>query len=311
MLSRLSNLSIGVVGANGFIGSAVLRSLLEIGVNPRALCGPVETKPESAAPVDAVTCDLADVKEFGEWFSGLDVVVHVAGPPSVSRSFQRAEEYIRVHVLGTAAILGACRAAHVSHFVYISSAEVYGRPEANPVIETHRLQARSPYAAAKIGAEKLIEANVEAFGIQASILRPFSIYGSDPHPDSLLFQVISSAKAGRIRVRDLRPIRDYCYVDDLASAILLACCSESKGLNTFNIGSGRGTSVADFAKLVAQAMSLDVPILENRVEARPGQSDIMELISDSTKAHDQLGWVPQISLSEGVRLVVSKGRLNL
>ncbi len=307
MFNDLLKQSVGLVGANGFIGSAILRALLHRGIAPQALCGPIEIPRSLPGGVEFVACDLADVERLKSWVSGLDVVIHAAGPPSVQHSFEMAEEYVRVHVQGTAALLRACRMAKVHQFVYISSAEVYGRPEANPVAETHRLQARSPYAAAKIGAEKMVEAHVESFGLQAVILRPFSIYGPHAYSDSLLSRVVSTAKSGCIRVRDLRPIRDYCYVNDLAAAVLRACCIEVGGLRIFNVGSGKGTSVADFAKLVAQAMCLDIPTAEDRTDSRPGQSEIFELIADITAAHDVLGWIPEIDLLKGLRLTLAAG----
>jgi nucleoside-diphosphate-sugar epimerase len=305
MFNDFEKQRVGLVGANGFIGSAILRSLLQSGIAPRALCGPIETSPPLPDGVEFFGCDLADVERLKSWVSSLNVVIHAAGPPSVQRSFEMAEEYVRVHVQGTAALLRACRMAKVRQFVYISSAEVYGRPEANPVAETHRLQARSPYAAAKIGAEKMVEAHVESFGLQAVILRLFSIYGPHAHSDSLLSRVVATMKSGCIRVRDLRPIRDYCYVNDLAAAVLRACCIKGEGLRVLNVGSGKGTSVADFAMLVAQAMGLDIPIVEDRTDSRPGNSEIFELVADIKAARDVLGWIPETDLLRGLRLTLS------
>jgi nucleoside-diphosphate-sugar epimerase len=312
MFNDLQRQSVGLVGANGFIGSAILRALLYRGITPQALCGPIENPRSLPAGVQVVTCDLADRDCLESWVSGLDVLIHAAGPPSVQRSFERAEEYVRVHVEGTAALLRACRMAKVNRLVYISSAEVYGRPETNPVREAHRLQARSPYAAAKIGAEKMIEAHVESFGLRAVMLRPFSIYGPHSHSDSLLSRVVSTAKSGCVRVRDLRPVRDYCYVGDLATAALQACCVPVEKLQITNIGSGRGTSVAEFAQLVLRALGLNVPIVEDRLDLRPEQSEIFELVADITTAHDVLGWLPATSLLEGLRLTlaVEPGRIE-
>jgi nucleoside-diphosphate-sugar epimerase len=305
MLIDFENHRVGLIGANGFIGSAILTSLQQSGIAPRVHCGPTETAPPFAGGGEYFSFDLADTKRVESWVSGLDVIIHAAGPPSVQRSFEMAEDYVRVHVQGTATLLGACRRAKVRRFVYISSAEVYGRPQANPVAETHGLQARSPYAASKIGAEKLVEAHVEGFGLQAVILRPFSIYGPHAHSDSLLSRVVATSKSGRIRVRDFRPIRDYCYVNDLATAVLGACCLGGAGLRVFNIGSGKGTSVADFARLVAEAMGIDIPIVEDRTDSRPGNSEIFELVADITAARDALGWIPETDLLRGLGLTLS------
>jgi nucleoside-diphosphate-sugar epimerase len=311
MFNELQEQTVGLVGANGFIGSAILGALLHRGIAPRALCGPIENPRSLPLGVQFVACDLADAERLQSWVSGLKVVIHAAGPPSVQRSFEMAEEYVRVHVEGTAALLRACRMAKVNRLVYISSAEVYGRPEANPVGETHRLQARSPYAAAKIGAEKMIEAHVESFGLQAIILRPFSIYGPHFHSDSLLSRIVSTAQNGCIRVRDLRPVRDYCYVGDLAAAVLQACFIGQDKLRIINIGSGVGTSVADFAELVVRTLGLNIPIMEDPVDSRPGQSEILELVADIKGAHHVLGWRPSTDLRGGLRLTLSVGPVKI
>ena len=305
MFHDLQKQSIGLVGANGFIGSVLLRALLHAGIAPRILCGPTENLRPFPQGVEFLTCDLANADGLESWVSGIEVVIHAAGPPSVRSSFEMAQEYIHVHVGGTAALLRACQMADVKQIIYISSAEVYGRPQVNPVSETHRLQARSPYAAAKIGAEKMIEAYVESFGLRAVILRPFSIYGPGSSPDSLLARVISTANHGCVRVRDLRPIRDYCYVGDLAEAVLLACRIRDEGLRIINIGSGKGTSVGDLAKLVLQSMGHDIPVMEDQVDVRPAQSEIFELVADIATARSVLEWCPKTDLEEGLRSTLS------
>jgi nucleoside-diphosphate-sugar epimerase len=301
----LQKQSVGLVGANGFIGFAILKALLDQGVVPRALCGPIGNRESFPAGVQFVVCDLGDTERLQAWISGLDLVIHAAGPPSVQRSFEMPKEYVRVHVEGTAAVLHACRIAKVERLVYVSSAEVYGRPDINPVTEKQRLQARSPYAAAKIGAEKMIEAHVESYGLTATILRPFSIYGQNFHADSLLSRIVSTAKKGCVRLRDLRPIRDYCYVADLAAAVLQAAGLNGRCLRVINIGSGVGTSVLDFAELVLQELCMRVAVIEDRVDPRPGHSEILELIADITSAREILGWRPETSLQEGLRRTLS------
>jgi nucleoside-diphosphate-sugar epimerase len=304
MSSELRSRNVGLLGANGFVGSAILRCLAHSGAALRALCGPDLALPDLDG-IDTRTCDLMDSEGLRAGVQGLDVVIHAAGPPSVRESFDKPEEYARVHVQGTAALLHACRVANVPQVVYLSSAEVYGRPITNPVSETHALQARSPYAAAKIAAEKMIEAYVESFGLTAVVLRPFSIYGPNPKPDSLFGTILAMAREGCIRLHDLRPVRDYCYVDDLALAVLQACSLTKGRLRTINIGTGKGTSVAEFAACVLQSMNLNIPITEDRSRARPGQSEIFELVADTTMAQEILGWHPKTALSDGLRLALA------
>jgi nucleoside-diphosphate-sugar epimerase len=300
MPNELQKRRIGLAGANGFIGSAILRQLLRAGISPRTLCGPGLI---SAIDMQSHVCDLTDAQRVKAWVDGLDVVIHAAGPSSVRKSFETPDEYLRVHVQGTTTLLESCRAAQVKQIVYLSSAEVYGRAEANPVSENHPLQPRSPYAAAKISAEKMIEVYARSFGLHAVVLRPFSIYGPRPAPESLFGTILSMSKQGCIRLHDLRPVRDYCYVDDLAAAILQACSLPKEKITVLNIGTGRGTSVSDFAQCVLHALGMNLPIIEDRSRSR-NESEIFDLVADSSRARIVLGWTAKINLEEGLQLAI-------
>jgi nucleoside-diphosphate-sugar epimerase len=303
MVNNLRKHRVGLIGANGFIGSAVLHALIRSGVRPLALCGPSASPRPIPGGIRSVTCDLTHAEGLKSRISKLDVIIHAAGPPSVQRSFEMPEEYVRVHMQGTAAVLRACHESAVCRLVYISSAEVYGRPTVNPVCENHPLQARSPYAAAKIGAEKMIEAYAESLGLRAVILRPFSIYGPNSTPESLLGTIVGMARGGSVVLRDLRPVRDYCYVGDLAKAVLQATCLVAEKLEILNIGTGKGTSVADFAALALRSMGTNLPVIEERAFARPGQSEIFELVADISKAQTALRWSPETDLESGLRRI--------
>jgi UDP-glucose 4-epimerase len=305
MRNSLRQTRIGLVGGNGFIGSAILQALLRWGGKPRVLCGPCAKPRPIPEGIETVTCDLNDEVRLNSWATGLDVIIHAAGPPSVWRSFQIPGEYARIHVQGTTSLLQACVQGKIERLVYISSAEVYGRPEVSPVSETHRLQARSPYAATKIGAERMIEAYVESLGLKAVVLRPFSVYGPDPTPESLLATIIKSVQAGKAELRDLRPIRDYCYVEDLAIAVLRAISLSLPKLAILNIGSGKGTSVAEFAEIVSRCMGSNVIFAEEGPRERPVAGESFRLVADITRARDVLGWLPEVSLEEGIRRSVA------
>ena len=301
MSSDAQKRRIGLAGANGFIGSAILRQLRGTGLSPMTLCGPGTR--EANCTAECLTCDLTDTQRLRRWVEGLEVVIHAAGPPSVRRSFEMPEEYVRIHVQGTTALLQACRVAQVKKLVYLSSAEVYGRAEKGPVSETHRLQPRSPYAAVKIAAEKMIEAYAESFGLNAIVLRPFSIYGPMPTSESLFGTILSMVKQGCIRLHDLRPVRDYCYVDDVAVAVSRACSLPSEGLQVFNIGTTKGTSVAEFTQRVLQVLGISLPVVEERSRSR-NQSEIFDLVADATAARNILGWAANIDLDDGLQLAI-------
>src|SRR5262249_12438978 len=152
VMVALGGLRVAVTGAAGMIGSAVTRSLLGAGAEVRAHAGPGGTD-ASWLPdgIDVSFAEITDGDAVATLGAGAEVVVHLAGPASVAESFADPDRHARDHVAGTATVLEACTAARVRRIVYISSAEIYGRPAANPVAEDAPAAPRSPYGAAKLG----------------------------------------------------------------------------------------------------------------------------------------------------------------
>jgi nucleoside-diphosphate-sugar epimerase len=302
-MQRIEGANVLVTGAGGFIGARVVRALADAGARVRALLGPPECAFAEPPPgVDRSFADIGDLEAIQPLTTGVEAVVHLAGPAGVAASFDNAALYARVHVGGTATVLEACRRAGVARLVYISSAEVYGMPLANPVAESQRLQARSPYATAKIGAEHLVLACAGAFGFEAVILRPFSVYGPGLKSQSLLGTLLRQARGGdALVVADLRPVRDYCYVDDVAAAILRACTTAAPAPATFNVGSGAGTSVAELATLVLELVGKQLPVRADPGPGRPRSADILHLVADIEHAREGLGWVAATPLQRGLQ----------
>jgi nucleoside-diphosphate-sugar epimerase len=292
-----------VTGGGGFIGSRVLRALVASGASVRSVLGPpgyVATKPPSGVAI--AFAEISDLDALTRLAAGTEVVVHLAGPAGVAASFENARQYARIHVEGTATVLEACRHAGVQRVIYISSAEVYGMPRSNPVAESHPLQPRSPYAAAKVGAESFVQVFARAFALQAVILRPFSIYGPGLPGRSLVGTILRQARhAQPLLVADTRPVRDYCYVDDAADAIVRACTVPVSEPIIFNIGSGTGTSVAEVADLILGLTGRQLPLRTAPRGDRPGGADILYLVADIERARQGLGWVATTPLQWGLQ----------
>jgi UDP-glucose 4-epimerase len=295
-----------VTGAGGFIGSPVVAALLARGTRVRAHLGPpgfVGRKlPESVEVANAYITDASAMRSI---VSQSHAVIHLAGPPSVRASFEAAAEYAAIHVVGTTACLQACIEEGVRRFVYVSSADVYGRPQTDRVAEDHPLCARSPYAAAKIGAEQMVGAFAYAHGLEVVILRPFSIYGPGLSQYSLLWTILEQARSEHeIILADLEPERDYCYVDDLAEAAVRATFASIESPLIANVGTGIGTSVAGLARVVLQVIGREAEVLERPRDKRPGDSEIYRLVADPRKAHAFLGWDSAFDLTTGIRKTI-------
>lgn len=298
--------NVAVTGAGGFIGSTVVAALHARGLRVRAHVGPDgyagRALPEA---VEIVHAEIGDATAMRAIVSGCDAVIHLAGPPSVRASFEIPAEYVAVHVGGTTVSLQACADEGVRRFVYLSSADVYGRPQTERVAEDHPLSARSPYAAAKIGAEQMVSAFAHSRGLEAAILRPFSIYGPGMSRESLLWTILDQARSqDEIVLADLKPVRDYCYVDDLAQAVVLATSASIASPLIVNVGTGIGTSVADLARIVLAIAGAHANVVERARDKRPGDSEIYRLVADPSRALTALGWRSANGLASGLRKTI-------
>jgi nucleoside-diphosphate-sugar epimerase len=293
---------IAVTGAGGFLGGAVVRRCLAGGATVHALVGPADAAAH-ALPPEVESChgqiDAAPV--IAALVERCDAVIHLAGPASVAASFDVPAEFARVHVAGTATVLEACRRAGVKRVAYVSSAEVYGLPERQPVDETHRLQARSPYAAAKIGAEQLAESFTIAYGMEITRLRPFSVYGPRQSRGGVVSSILHQLLAGDV-VRLAAPelVRDFCFVDDVPDPIVPAATAP-RGPAILNVATRSGTSVAALARAAAAAVGRTVEIVPVERRDRPLRADIACLVGDATRLRAELGWRPRTSLVDGLR----------
>ncbi len=233
------------------------------------------------------------------------IVVHLAGPASVSASYERPAEFARSHVVGTAAVFQGLVGGTGARVVHISSAEIYGRPRSNPVAEDHPAAPRSPYGVVKWAAEDLARTLAGPLGVELVVLRPFSVYGLGSPATSLVGRLLRQAlTAEALEVADLRPVRDYVHVDDVAAAVVAACTTAviSDRPAVYNIASGVGCSVGDLAERVVAGAARPLPVRQvPDLTDRPPETDLLELVADISRARRDLGWQPRIELAVGLR----------
>jgi UDP-glucose 4-epimerase len=306
VIGGLADRPVLVTGAGGFLGAAVVRRLVELGARVRALVGPAAS-PELWAPPPGVVAAYGELTEprtldalFAGAPGGIACVYHLAGPPSVVGSFAEPARYQQIHAGGTALVLERCIAARVARLVYVSSAEVYGVAH-GVVAEAHPREPRSPYGGAKLAAEIVLESCAAAGGVQATILRPFSVYGPGAAPRSLIAGLVAAAVRGEpLRVADPTPVRDYCFVSDAAEAIVRGGGRDGLAARAFNIASGRGTSVEQVARAVLRAAGRgDLEVLAGAPD-RPAAAMTHALIGDPARARDELGVRAEVALDDGL-----------
>ena len=306
MSSRVG--AILVTGAGGFIGSHVVKDLLASGFEVTAHEGlPGMTGVPSPPGVSTWAGDLTEGIDRGR-LAHVETIVHVAGLASVPESFDDPLGSFRSHALTTTAVLSSCRDLDVRRLVYVSSAEVYGAAGSRPVAETTPRRPVSPYGAAKLTAERMIEILAERVGIDAVILRPFSVYGPGQRPATLIGHLIEQVTEGHDPAPDdPRPVRDYVFVQDVAAAVRSAVVATLPGsVSVYNVASGLGVSAGDVARILASASGTR----HHRQATTERPSEIFHLIGDPTAAERDLGWRATVGLEAGLRRTFdARGRL--
>ena len=290
-----------VTGANGLIGTELCHRLHRRGHRVRALCGPAAAAAGPPAGAEVTNGDILDAALLAELVVDMDTVVHLAGPPSVSESFQAPVAFARVHVDGTVMLLEACRATQVRRFVYVSSAEIYGRWARQPVHEEAPTDPASPYAAAKLGAEAFVRSFAHHAPVEVAIVRPFLVYGPGQSPRSLVAELVRQISTGEpVRLRDPRPVRDLVHARDVAAALEAASFARLvEPARTFNVASGAGISTLALARMLLELAGGE-PTVDARTADRPAAAQVLELVGDVRRARKELGYRPEVRLEDGL-----------
>jgi len=309
-----------VTGGAGFISSNVVRHLLE-------------TTPYEVTSLDALTYagnldnldgvmsherlsfvhgDIRDAALMRQVVAETDVIVNAAAESHVEKSISEgASEFVTTNVEGTQILLDAMRASPVERFILISSSEVYGTAEGDPMDEEHPLNPRSPYAATKAGADRLAYSYYVTYELPIVILRPFNNYGPRQHPEKVLPRFITSALLDEpLTVHgDGHATRDWLYVDDDAEAIEAAISADVDAIagEVINVATGVDISVEEIADLVLETLGKPSS-LKVRVPERLGQVD--RHIGSTDKAKRVLGWEARTSFEEGLSRTVAWYREN-
>ncbi|HWG36080.1 MAG TPA: dTDP-glucose 4,6-dehydratase [Terriglobales bacterium] len=236
-------------------------------------------------------------------------IINIAAESHVDRSITAAGECVRTNVLGTQVLLDAARRCAAQRFLQVSTDEIYGSlGPAGRFHERSPLAPNSPYAASKAAAELLVRAAVHTHGVPAIITRGSNNYGSYQTPEKLIPLAISNADAGQPipLYGNGANIRNWIFVEDHCRGILAALERGRPG-EAYNLG---GTDEIENRALLGQILGLmgKPSSLIRPVPDRPGHDFRYSL--DSTRAITELGWTPQIGLTEGLARTIAWYRSN-
>jgi UDP-glucose 4-epimerase len=236
--------------------------------------------------------------------------MHFSAYSLVGESMEKPELYYENNIYGTLNLLTAMKDSGVKHFIFSSTAAVYGEPLKVPIDEEHPVSPTNVYGETKLATEKMLDWFDSVYGIKSVSLRYFNAAGADPDgdigelhdPETHLVPLVLAAALGEAEyisifgddydTKDGTCIRDYIHVNDLADAHILALDYLMSGNEptVFNLGNGNGYSVKEIIDVARKVTSRDIPVRTGG--RRPGDPAV--LIASSEKAQRVLGWSPKL-----------------
>jgi len=309
-----------VTGGAGFISSNMIRYLLEETAHEVVTMDALTYAGNLANLADVleherlrfIHGDIRDLADVMAALEGVDVIVNAAAESHVSKSIEQGGgEFVTTNVVGTQVLLDAMRERPIERFILISSSEVYGTAESDPMTEDHPLNPRSPYAGTKAGGDRLAYSYWCTYGLPITIIRPFNNYGPFQHPEKVIPRFIIQALTDQPLTIHGNGIasRDWLHVFDTAEAITAACEAPLDAIvgETINVATGIDESVEEIADAILDILGKPSS-LKHHITDRPGQVD--RHIGSTGKALELLGWRSSIPFSDGLKRTVRWYRDN-
>lgn len=300
-----------VTGGAGFIGSNLVRGLLNLGHSVRVLdnfsTGRRENLADIASDIVLLEGDFRDPDVLKRGVGGVSHVFHVGALPSVVRSVEDPVSTHDVNITGTLNLLVHARDAGVERIVFSSSSSVYGDTPVLPKREDMTPTPLSPYALSKLAGEHYARIFHNLYGLKTFSLRYFNVFGPRQDPASQYAAVIplfvDAFRNNRPPVifGDGEQTRDFTYIDDVVAGNI--CCmnaSDEAAGKVFNVAWGYRTSINELARRIADLMGSKA----EPVHAPPREGDVRDSQADSELAKRLLDWKPSVPFDEGLKRTV-------
>jgi len=301
-----------VTGGAGFIGSNFVRMVRKRFPDSRVTVLDKLTYAGNLANLESLTGDpgyrfvkgdICDPKVVALAMEGCDLVVNFAAETHVDRSIERAHEFVLTDTVGVYVLLEEARRIGVRRFVQVSTDEVYGEILGDAATEESPLLARNPYAASKIGGERLAYSYFATYGVPTVVTRCSNNYGPYQHPEKLIPLFVTNA------LQDLplpvygsgKNTRDWIHVDDHCAAMIGVLESADVEGETFNIGAGNEKSVLEITTLILERLGKPQSLVRH-VTDRPGHDRRYAL--DMSKLKKKTGFSPASRFDRGMAATI-------
>jgi nucleoside-diphosphate-sugar epimerase len=306
-----------VTGGAGFIGSMLVRALLErgdaqVGVIDNFLTGHEANLEEVRDRVEIHRADIRRFEEVAPLVRGAGTVFHLAAIPSVPRSIADPVPSHETNIDGTFHLLRACAEGGVRRVFYAASSSAYGDTEVLPKVETMTPRPKSPYALQKLVGEYYASVFASCFALETVSVRYFNVYGPRQDPSSPYSGVISVFMRALIERRsptihgDGEQSRDLTYVEDVADLTLKAASAPGVSGRVFNGGNGSRYTLNQVWETLQKMEGVEIPA----IYGPPRAGDVRHSQADTTAATRDLGHAPRFSLEEGLRRTLEWYRRN-
>ena len=296
-----------VTGGAGFIGSYLVRYLLNKGERVRVLdnfsTGHRSNLSDVISSVELLEGDITNMQSVQEAVYDVDYILHQAAIPSVPRSVEDPLSSHDVNASGTLNLLIGAKEAGVRRLVYASSSSVYGANPKLPKVETMRTEPLSPYAVAKLAAENYCLVYHRLYGLETVSLRYFNVFGPRQDPNSPYSGVVSrfidaiKNKKQPTIYGDGEQTRDFTYVDNVAQANFVACHEDKAAGGVYNIGCQARVSINELWHQMVRFTGSNLTAVYGPHRA----GDVPHSLADISAARRDLNFDPRVGISQGLK----------
>lgn len=301
-----------VTGADGFIGSHLVESLLDEGYDVKAFVyynsfnswGWLDTlNKNKLRSIEIFMGDIRDSNRVREAMKDVDEVFHLAALIAIPYSYEAPSSYVDTNIKGTLNVLQAAKDFNIKRVLITSTSEVYGTAKYVPIDENHPFQGQSIYSASKIGSDRMAEAFYRSFDIPITIVRPFNTYGPRQSARAVIPTIITQLLNGsnEIKLGSLTPTRDFNFVKDTANGFIEISKSEITIGEEVNIATQKEISIKQLADELIKQINPNAKIVCDEQRLRPEKSEVDRLLGSNDKIKKLTNWSTRYTFEEGIK----------
>ena len=285
-----------VTGSSGFLGNYLVPQLLNQNYK---IFGISKRKQKLYKNFISSSVDINKITDF-KLKNNFSKIIHMAALSDVDYCDLNPSKCYELNVNGTQKMLELARKKD-SEFIFLSSSHVYGNSKKIPLSETESSSPLSHYACSKKIGEMLCETYSLTYGLDIRIARIFSVYGPNSSKLNLIFNIINQViNDSRITLGNIKPKRDFIFIDDVITGLLNIINSKKKGYDIYNIGTGKSTSIVDLVNSILASSNKKMRIISKKDKIR--KNDMLDICADISKMNSDFNWKPKILLKKGLEI---------